>query len=375
MGYSGARALGAASRGIFGIGDALMQIGARQDDDERVAREQAYRASRDATEDRQYNDSRRLQLESLGYAIMDPSSDPLARAVGNADRATGTPTRGYLVGKRDPMQSFAVQDAKAAERARYDAGLEIAEDAIRRVHSGDPRTTSDYGLPPEIRESFTAEGRALGLTILQRFGDTPDARDEIAKLPGLKGRAAANAFHDAIGDRAVADLTRDDDDHAPSLVQTDAGFAWADPDDRSITPVPGARPRPTGAGANQGDKLAELRALATNPSPAGDVALIMAFNKIMDPQSTVREGEFQTIQEAQGLGGRLKGTWNRLTRGERLTPEQRQDLLSRAEAVLGARAGQPVDDIDAKIREVDAAHPEWTDEQVAAEVQRIMGGA
>jgi hypothetical protein len=52
-----------------------------------------------------------------------------------------------------------------------------------------------------------------------------------------------------------------------------------------------------------------INALAENPEAAGpnDLALVYSFMKSLDPQSTVRESEFQTASEALGLVNKMKG--------------------------------------------------------------------
>lgn len=69
---------------------------------------------------------------------------------------------------------------------------------------------------------------------------------------------------------------------------------------------------------------------ATDPSAAGDLALIFNYMKILDPGSTVREGEFATAQNAAGVDGQVRSLFNRLVNGERLNPDQRADFVDRA---------------------------------------------
>ena len=64
---------------------------------------------------------------------------------------------------------------------------------------------------------------------------------------------------------------------------------------------------------------------------AGDISLIFAYMKILDPPSTVREGEQATAANARGVPGAIMGLYNRLLTGERLIPSQRKDFMARAE--------------------------------------------
>ena len=67
-----------------------------------------------------------------------------------------------------------------------------------------------------------------------------------------------------------------------------------------------------------------------DPSPSGDLALIFNFMKVLDPGSVVREGEFATAANAGSVDERVRGLYNRVMSGERLTPEQRADFADRA---------------------------------------------
>jgi hypothetical protein len=76
--------------------------------------------------------------------------------------------------------------------------------------------------------------------------------------------------------------------------------------------------------------LGRVISSAEEPSPAGDLALIFNYMKILDPGSVVREGEFATAQNAGSVDTRVRSLYNRLLEGERLTPVQREDFVSRA---------------------------------------------
>jgi hypothetical protein len=76
----------------------------------------------------------------------------------------------------------------------------------------------------------------------------------------------------------------------------------------------------------------KVLAAASTDSPAGDMSLIFGFMKVLDPGSIVKEGEFATVQNSAGVPEQVRGMYNRIMRGERLTPEQRQDFLYQARA-------------------------------------------
>lgn len=70
-----------------------------------------------------------------------------------------------------------------------------------------------------------------------------------------------------------------------------------------------------------------LENAATNPSAFGDIGTVFAFMKTLDPRSVVRESEYATAAEAGSLLTRAKNYITKAEKGERLTPEQRQDIL------------------------------------------------
>lgn len=69
---------------------------------------------------------------------------------------------------------------------------------------------------------------------------------------------------------------------------------------------------------------------AQDPSAAGDLALIFNYMKVLDPGSTVREGEFANAQNSGGLDQRVVAQYNSVLRGERLAPEVRNDFVNRS---------------------------------------------
>lgn len=79
-----------------------------------------------------------------------------------------------------------------------------------------------------------------------------------------------------------------------------------------------------------GDAYQRLESAATEPSAAGDLALIFSFMKILDPTSVVREQEFANAQNAAGIPDRVRAAYNRALNGERLPPSQRNDFLTQA---------------------------------------------
>lgn len=77
-----------------------------------------------------------------------------------------------------------------------------------------------------------------------------------------------------------------------------------------------------------------------DPNPATDIALITSFMKIIDPGSTVREGEFATAQNAGSIDQTIRSTYNSMLNGQRLTAEQREYFVNSAGRLYTAHADQ-----------------------------------
>ena len=79
------------------------------------------------------------------------------------------------------------------------------------------------------------------------------------------------------------------------------------------------------------DSYGRIKESAKDPSAAGDLALIFNYMKMLDPGSTVREGEFATAQNSAGIPDRVKAMYNNTISGERLSDKTRKDFLSRSD--------------------------------------------
>ena len=83
-----------------------------------------------------------------------------------------------------------------------------------------------------------------------------------------------------------------------------------------------------------------LKASANLKTPAGDIALIFGYMKMLDPNSVVREGEFATAQNAGGIDEKIRNAYNKAKNGTRLQDSQRRDFVKNAEALYNSYAKQ-----------------------------------
>jgi hypothetical protein len=85
-------------------------------------------------------------------------------------------------------------------------------------------------------------------------------------------------------------------------------------------------------------EFAALQQIAAkeNPSPADDIALIIRFNKTMDPAGAVLEGEFKRSVEGGSVTERVRQLFEYYTEGRRLTPKMRKDIVDSAKSIVDA---------------------------------------
>jgi hypothetical protein len=89
------------------------------------------------------------------------------------------------------------------------------------------------------------------------------------------------------------------------------------------------------------DSYASINNLVSSPaSAAGDISLIFAYMKILDPTSVVREQEQANAQNAAGVPDQIRNTYNQLLTGQRLNPRQRQDFANQARSLYQTRERQ-----------------------------------
>jgi hypothetical protein len=75
---------------------------------------------------------------------------------------------------------------------------------------------------------------------------------------------------------------------------------------------------------------------ATEDTAVGDISLIFAYMKMLDPASVVREGEQATAQNARGVPDTIMNAYNKALSGERLTENQRKQFRSQANKLADA---------------------------------------
>lgn len=91
--------------------------------------------------------------------------------------------------------------------------------------------------------------------------------------------------------------------------------------------------------ATMNTAIRRVAASAKDPSAAGDMALLYAYMKILDPNSVVRESEFATAAKSGSLPQQIQAAASKVINGQRLTPEQRADFVARSVALYNEAKG------------------------------------
>lgn len=73
------------------------------------------------------------------------------------------------------------------------------------------------------------------------------------------------------------------------------------------------------------------------PTPAGDLAMLFNYMKMLDPTSVVRESEFAQAAATGSYGQRMQANVQRILNGKRLTDEQRNDFLFQAKQLYSGQ--------------------------------------
>lgn len=66
-------------------------------------------------------------------------------------------------------------------------------------------------------------------------------------------------------------------------------------------------------------------------TPAGQMSMIFNYMKMLDPGSTVREGEYAKAGDTTGVPGKIVNAYNKAVRGDEINPEQIADFRNQAQ--------------------------------------------
>ena len=225
--------------------------------------------------------------------------------------------------------------------------------AMRAALIGDVATPEEelaaYAGSPEDR---AAQERAYTATV-----NTPDAvaarmaeaarlNPDIAKYPAYAQFVQSNlarkqALRDAEIERERATAsTAADREFQKELKELEFGFKKGDNQFDKENKLRTEFEKGTKDFIKVRDAFGRIQASASDPSGAGDLALIFNFMKVLDPGSTVREGEFATAASAAGIDQRIRAQYNKVKKGTHLEATQRLDFVNRAQKLYASQLKQ-----------------------------------
>jgi hypothetical protein len=231
------------------------------------------------------------------------------------------------------MQTMKELEQELGIKFSSDPTASIYED-VRRSITGDPEA---------LQRAQTQTALVVAAGVDKGLIKLPEMKETIVKPGEIVLRNGEPVFTAPMGAEAptprteAAKLKADFDAGLITRAQYDAGIArleqgalpnvWQESSElrKEFSAIPAVRQF-----SEQANAFGRIEASASNPSAAGDLALIFNYMKVLDPGSTVREGEFANAQNAAGIPERIRAIYNNAMEGTRLTETQRSDFLSRA---------------------------------------------
>jgi hypothetical protein len=248
------------------------------------------------------------------------------------ERGLGLQERGLDQQARSSDRSFGLQERalglqeQSAKNAERRAGLAEVEGAIAetmKLAAGTISAGLSAGRDPEqVRKAVTpllADAQALA----KRIGKDPTSYarqlDAMLTFPGAEEAAAAEG-------KAAA---------AKNKAASEGGMPALKPEQR-VTVEGSLRDDYTKQSApfvETQDAWRRIQSIQPDEKTgAGDVALLYSYMKMLDPRSTVREGEIATAQNAAGVSGTVLNLYNSVIKGQLLTPDLRTAFRNQAKA-------------------------------------------
>ena len=230
------------------------------------------------------------------------------------------------------------QDDQASELARQQQAQQTAQGLIgapsRQIDTGQP-IQQVQDVDPVTGEAYTYEKSVLpttqaGTGYLGAMEGllTPQQQAQAQLYGGLlstPGQEAigAQGLQGLLGRQSSADIARAKSDALAASKKIGDTF-------KKEQGIRSEFRKETNTFVDINDAYGRIQASSAEPTAAGDLSMIFNYMKMLDPGSVVRESEFATAAGAASVPERLKGAYNRVVSGERLTPIQRADFVNRA---------------------------------------------
>lgn len=353
-----------------------------------VANDEAQAADRQATAD-----YRAAQLKAAEQTRLRQLVDQFQQAMANAESAEEVnATLGlYQQAGLDPQQasSYALQTVTPSKLEQNQARKVLAR--ILDTYKGNPDALAQLEASGALFEGPDGQKRPLGEWRVRAGGGAVDAQGQPMLAPGKINPSNPGSFEDytaryaADRGKTVQALTAADiEDARKRYMQADDRPRVTVNAPREITPT--ARANVIGSRRNQWQRFAKavtdrelavakvdagLGALDRGNRNAATQAIILAFNKLQDETSVVREGEYARSEDLAPITNRIEAFFTKLTQGGgALTDRDLRALAAEAKATaqaLGAISNRAAADLRQGIEE------ELADYGIPA--SRVFGGS
>jgi len=238
---------------------------------------------------------------------------PAAKPVGAPQQVLGAGDKPVLVQYYDDgsyKQISGVSPLIAPEKVDTGGGIQFVDPYAQRPGAVIPKT-----LAPQVvgnaEEGFYVVGGGGG------------ARPRPAAAPSAAGPAAVGATAPAAGPAPAPAAA------GPVPIIPGTGKAFAREKDLRSDYTTQMKPF-----TDLSQAFRKVEAAALNPSAAGDISLVYGYMKILDPGSTVMQGEQATASNAGGIPDRVKAIYNKALTGETLADNVRQDFYAQSRNLI-----------------------------------------
>lgn len=282
---------------------------------------------------------------------------------------------GFAIGLQNADEMGLKRDQLAAETSARNRGLDLQERGLDQQLIGMQNTErrADREFDLRKRQAATAEHRAALERADKGVNDTVALiSDTITK--GLAANRDAGTIAKAV--RPLIDSAKELAARAgrdPDQIEARVAAAFANPTGRDISAAEGVNKATAAVAENKGlaeggivktdkDKSqlenslrddytkiagdfikirdAKNRIDSVESTGAGDVALVFQYMKILDPTSTVREGEFATASNAAGVPAAVSAMYNKAVGGGLLDEKGRREIKAQAKLLYNAQERQ-----------------------------------
>jgi hypothetical protein len=196
-----------------------------------------------------------------------------------------------------------------------------------------PGTVFPKTLPPQV-----VGGAETGYYIVGGGGGTGRGAGLAAPMPAPAGAPGAVAAPTVPGAAPRAPMAPAAAPTGPQPIIPGTGKAFGNEKDLRTEFTAQMKPYTELAQA-----FRKVEAAALNPSAAGDISLVYGYMKILDPGSTVMQGEQATAQNAGSVPERVRSMYNKALTGEGLIDTVRLDFYSQARNLIESQRQMAAD--------------------------------